>query len=317
MWQSYLAAREQCEFGAPFQCSASQWAYVNSLDPIHAGGGKPGPFSGHSVAPWKPAPNPTPGPYNPAPNPTPSPFSGHSVGPHIVPGPHIKPGPPPAPPYEFQGRYTSDWFSSNIPTWWQLYGALNPGRPMQALEVGSYEGRSAEWMLDTLLTHPDCRLTCVDTFAGSFEHSVASGALERTFDANTARFGPKVVKVVGSSFEVLRGMPRRPTFDLVYIDGEHHAASVLEDAVLAFGLVKPGGVLIFDDIGGHTTAAGLSHPYPGLQAFLAVFADRVRVLHSGYQVHVQKLSQDCTDVACPCRHSGAGGGVHSVGDLAS
>jgi hypothetical protein len=39
-WARYVAAREQCDFGAPFVCSANQWAFVNSLDPIHATPGR-------------------------------------------------------------------------------------------------------------------------------------------------------------------------------------------------------------------------------------------------------------------------------------
>jgi hypothetical protein len=75
-WVRYAAAREQCEFGAPFQCSANQWAYVNSLDPIrsNSGGSGVGPFPAMPVlpvgpvmpvGPWIPAPNPMPGPYRP------------------------------------------------------------------------------------------------------------------------------------------------------------------------------------------------------------------------------------------------------------
>ena len=36
-------------------------------------------------------------------------------------------------------------------------------------------------------------------------------------------------------------------FDLIYIDASHYAPDVLSDAVLAFKLLKPGGILIFDD----------------------------------------------------------------------
>ena len=36
-------------------------------------------------------------------------------------------------------------------------------------------------------------------------------------------------------------------FDLIYIDGSHTAADVLTDAVLAFQLLRVGGVMIFDD----------------------------------------------------------------------
>ena len=39
------------------------------------------------------------------------------------------------------------------------------------LEIGSFEGRSAIWLLENILTHSNSHLTCVDTFEGSMEHS--------------------------------------------------------------------------------------------------------------------------------------------------
>ena len=35
--------------------------------------------------------------------------------------------------------------------------------------------------------------------------------------------------------------------DLIYIDGSHLAKDVLSDAILSWKLLKPSGVMIFDD----------------------------------------------------------------------
>ena len=45
---------------------------------------------------------------------------------------------------------------------------------------------------------------------------------------------------------VLRRLPLE-SFDIIYIDGSHAVNDVLEDAVLSFRLLKPEGILIFDD----------------------------------------------------------------------
>ena len=37
------------------------------------------------------------------------------------------------------------------------------------------------------------------------------------------------------------------TFDFIYIDGDHTAASVLEDLTLSFTVLNPGGVILCDD----------------------------------------------------------------------
>jgi hypothetical protein len=74
-WALFEAAKEQCDFGAPFQCSPGQWAYVASLDPRgHGGGNVPHPHH----------PHPVPHPYHP--------HHGPHVPPH--PRPHPHPGPP-------------------------------------------------------------------------------------------------------------------------------------------------------------------------------------------------------------------------------
>jgi predicted O-methyltransferase YrrM len=52
--------------------------------------------------------------------------------------------------------------------------------------------------------------------------------------------------IVGPSQVELRKLPLG-AYDLIYIDGSHFPADVLEDAVLSWRLLKPGGMLIFDD----------------------------------------------------------------------
>ncbi len=207
-------------------------------------------------------------------------------------------------------------------------------RVIAVLEIGTFEGRSAEWMLDNLLTHPESTLTVIDTFAGSFEQfyqSVAVDTIETRFDANLARFGSKVIvtvlaavclplsrvravrcrgvcqvrKLKGDSRALLRTFPRQQTFDLVYIDGEHHAASVLEDAVLAFPLLKVGGAMVFDDFGGGGPDGGNKYPRQGVQAFVTAYLDRLQELHVGWQVHLRKVSDGCNIPDCPCKTGGS------------
>src|SRR5689334_1832948 len=41
--------------------------------------------------------------------------------------------------------YTTDWFSHNIPNWEKYLSAFNAG-PVKYLEIGSWEGRSANFI---------------------------------------------------------------------------------------------------------------------------------------------------------------------------
>jgi hypothetical protein len=48
-----------------------------------------------------------------------------------------------------RGRYTQDWFSYHESPWLRQFGHLAERSGVQALEVGSFEGLSACWMVQT------------------------------------------------------------------------------------------------------------------------------------------------------------------------
>jgi len=67
------------------------------------------------------------------------------------------------------------------PNWTRWLGHLI-GKPARGLEIGTWKGESAEWMLDNVFTHPDSSYTCIDHFRGSVEHHIGGhdcSALER------------------------------------------------------------------------------------------------------------------------------------------
>ena len=194
--------------------------------------------------------------------------------------------------YEFK----TDWFSSNIPIWNQILKKFVDSPNLSFLEVGSWQGRATCWLLDNILTDPSSTITCIDTFQGSIEHeSMGLGeavkSLESVFDHNiqqTGRFN-QVKKLVGFSQAWLRQLPVN-SFDFYYVDGSHIASDVTEDIVLGWGLLKEGGIIIFDDYGwsaykDHPTM----HPKLAIDSFLDIFKNRVRLLYKGYQVVVQKF----------------------------
>jgi predicted O-methyltransferase YrrM len=176
--------------------------------------------------------------------------------------------------------FSSDWFSHNIPVWEQHLESLRGQPQIRFLEIGSYEGRSASWLLETILTDDTARLDCVDRFredySGRFDHNVA-----------IAGGASKVTKLQGYSQEILRGLPLY-SYDGAYIDGSHAAADVLEDMILTFRLLKQGGILILDDYEWFEHADPLREPQLGIDAFLNVFAGQYEVLHKYYQVILEK-----------------------------
>jgi hypothetical protein len=188
---------------------------------------------------------------------------------------------------EAHGRYSfsTDWTTPHLADW---RAALSPiaGKPnLRALEVGTFEGRSAIWFLENILTDPSSSITCVDIFVGNYE---------QTFDKNIKPFGGRVTKIRAPSQIALRKL-QLESYDFAYIDGSHMAKDVLVDAMLAWDLIKPGGIIIFDDYELDKPMDKFDgdafHPKIAVDAFLNVMDPYVEVLFRGYQVAVRKRTE--------------------------
>lgn len=175
-------------------------------------------------------------------------------------------------------EFTSDWHSLHIPVW-ETHLAEFDGRPVRCLEIGSHEGRSAVWIAQHLLSHPEATLTCIDTWPDA--------DAERRFDANIAETGrgTQVRKLKVDSWPGL--LTQSTGFDIIYIDGSHEGRDVLTDAILAFRLLRSGGLLIFDDYE-NVPPSAWQPPRPAIDAFLLLWGDRLAVVHRAAQVIVRK-----------------------------
>jgi SAM-dependent methyltransferase len=190
--------------------------------------------------------------------------------------------------------FSAEWGARDY--WAPMFDDLGlTGKPgLRFLEVGCFEGRATLWLLDHILTDPTAHIVAVDTFEGSpeFVPMMIDGRSRARFDRNLAApiAAGKVTVLEGDSKVTLRGLPLWKQFDFVYIDGSHRAPDVLTDAVLAWQLLKPGGVLAFDDYGWDLSAPETERPQAAIDAFLSIFAAELTVRHSDYQVAVEKCS---------------------------
>jgi predicted O-methyltransferase YrrM len=188
-------------------------------------------------------------------------------------------------------RFTFDWVAPHASAWEKDLEHLRGKPAVRGLEIGCFEGQSACWFLDNILTDPSSRLTCVDPFAIPMD-SVLLRYFERYFDHNIAASGSgeRVTKLIGSSQVVLRTL-QPAQFDFVYVDGSHRVGDVLQDAALAWPLLRAGGRAIFDDYDlVDDTAPGLLARAPGraLDAFVAILGDSVTVLRKDWQLVLRK-----------------------------
>jgi predicted O-methyltransferase YrrM/broad specificity phosphatase PhoE len=188
------------------------------------------------------------------------------------------------------------WFASQEPVWRDILLPRLALRKAQGavsvLELGSWEGASAAWLLANACDGPaGSRLTCVDHFDKL--RTPAGAQRAEKFGHNTRLTGlwPRVDLIVDFTVAALsRLLAERREWDLVYVDASHEACDTLLDAMLAWKGLRQGGILVFDDYlwPDHPKDSPL-HPKPGIDAFLSLHAHELEVLHTGYQVMVVKL----------------------------
>ncbi len=175
------------------------------------------------------------------------------------------------------------------PNWLRWLGHLH-GLPAMGLEIGTFEGDSAEWWLENIA---GANLHCIDPFTGAPDHKfhgVDCSQTEEKARAKLARF-PNVTIHKGCSQDVLPTLPIG-AFDSAYVDGLHTSQGVMRDAVFAFNLLKVGGVMIFDDYLWEAMPDPLDCPKIGIDAFLRAYAKHIEVLApTGWQIAVRKISE--------------------------
>ena len=191
----------------------------------------------------------------------------------------------------------TDWVTPHIDVWNELLNKEHVGKPVHYLEIGCFEGRATVWFLENVLMHPDSTITVVDTFEGSDEFTelhikVTPFELKKRFYKNIIETGrdDQVITWKQRSDVFLKICNRE--FDFAYIDGSHHAFDVLRDSVLAWDLLKIGGIMLWDDYAWNPPADyGRDVPATGIQAFLMAAQEGIeyKILHWAYQVAVRKL----------------------------
>lgn len=188
-------------------------------------------------------------------------------------------------------RFTFDWVAPHAEAWRNDLADL-AGKPhVRALEIGCFEGQSACWFLDNVLTDPTSRLYCVDPFAIPMDSTLLR-YFDRYFDHNVQKSGAgdRVVKLTGQSQVVLRTLPPA-SFDFIYVDGSHRVGDVLQDAVMAWTLLRAGGIVTFDDYDlVDDVAQGLAARAPGraLDVFVGLLGGGATVTRKDWQLVLRK-----------------------------
>lgn len=182
-------------------------------------------------------------------------------------------------------KFDYDFFTTRISTFQDILGPFAGQKDLTFLEIGSFEGRSALWLLEHILTDPSSSLVCVDHWDG-FACSASKGYevknCQERFIENISEHKDRV-RVLRAKSAIALAMLKEEEclFDFIYIDGSHVEEDVFLDAVMAWPLLRFGGTILFDDYGEAQVARAISR-------FRNSVAGSLKLSHSGYQVAFKK-----------------------------
>jgi len=200
--------------------------------------------------------------------------------------------------------FTEQWFGQDG---LEKITELNKNLKLDFLEIGSFEGESTIWFLDTFLQNEDSTITCIDPWQNysqdkdslnsygteSSDWKFGDMNIKETFLNNITKNGSiHKVRVIQELSD--RALPvlinENKKYDLIFIDGNHVAPYVLMDSVMSWPLLKVGGYMIFDDYkwglnkGQHTI-----RPDKAIDDFIDIFSDYIEVIHSNYRKIIKRI----------------------------
>lgn len=169
------------------------------------------------------------------------------------------------------------------------------GFPKTVIEIGVFEGETtfnmSQMISQSVEGYKHYAIDPFDTSADLPEENISS--TKEIFLNNLKESRPGLVEFMNmKSFDALIELRNRGVkADLIYVDGDHRAPEVLQDAVLGFELLNIGGVMLFDDSVVWRYKGDITNsPKIAVDNFIQCYWDRLEVLEipNGYQLAIRR-----------------------------
>jgi len=186
--------------------------------------------------------------------------------------------------------FTNTWFLNQEP----IHKKFISKKEQTILEIGAFEGRSTLFFLDHL-EGDNSRLDTIDPFPSSDNTCPVYPELYNIFIKNVSphpNFNKLTVYRDYSQNILPTFLLDQKKYDYILIDGSHLAKDVLFDAMMCFKLLKPGGIIFFDDY--EWWGKGQNDPtLPkiGIDAFTSVFKDELKIVQKDYHLVITKVRE--------------------------
>lgn len=144
-----------------------------------------------------------------------------------------------------------NWFDVTAKANFEQFLLPDAGKPdFHALQLGAFTGDASVWMLENVLTGERSTLTDVDTWKGAPNEPVQEQMdfedVYQTYLSKVERF-KNAVSYQDTTQNFLSKYAYHVSFDFIYVDAHHTAASAFLDCELSWPLLKFGGLLAVDD----------------------------------------------------------------------
>ena len=203
-------------------------------------------------------------------------------------------------------KFTQNWFTSDDLVKILPINTLNE---LHILEIGSFEGMSTVWFIDNLLKNENSNITCIDPWMNYYQNSNSfesynpdtktQSGIDYIKDDIKGRFlynknesgHPNKVNVIQglSYFELAKLINTNNLYDVIFIDGNHTSPFVLTDAVMSWYLLKPNGIMIFDDYLWTYNKGKTLTPKLAVDSFIEIFSDYSKVIWDDYRKAIKKI----------------------------
>lgn len=203
-------------------------------------------------------------------------------------------------------KFTTNWFDAVSPGWDKLfdwYINQQENTIETILEIGCFEGKASTYMAEKWIKD-GAQYHVVDTFGGSPEETGMGETMEKlkesdfifdNFKHNTSFFPNIKWKIKRSISQYILPVLERKgyKYDFIYVDASHMADDTFVDAYWAHRMLKPGGIIIFDDFGwSDPNRKGMNDsPKFGIQSFVTLYEEEYDVVLNNYQVGLVKKHQ--------------------------
>tara|TARA_B100001996_G_scaffold134868_1_gene102614 strand:- start:1784 stop:2359 length:576 start_codon:yes stop_codon:yes gene_type:complete len=176
-------------------------------------------------------------------------------------------------------KFSTNWLRpKNLATLKDFLSKKNA--PINILELGTFEGRSAFYMLDEFCSHKDSTITTIDfTVRKNLEYNLSI--------CNN----PKFTFIHDDFFNILpKLLTNNKKYDLIYLDGGKNSKITLFSIVNCWELLGKNGILYLDDY-----EWGLDkkeRPKEAIDFFLSLYHDEYTLILKNFQVAVKKIHTD-------------------------